>query len=149
MSYDYNGCDFSATSSPHSALFADRFAPAAQTSLNVGASVKVSQSNSQEQFREINSSFSKGFRDAGVAPSKLTMGIPFYGKGYKGMSCNVAVPSSCLNVAFTSCPAGTHEAGVFEKTDIDARLAAGTLTRAFSNNNKTPYAVGMNSFETN
>ncbi len=122
MTYDYNGC-FGTTASPHAALALDPSAPVAQIDLNVQSTIQ-------------------GYLDAGVEPSKITLGIPFYGRGYSGMACNIASPSSCLDKPFSWCPVGTYENGIFEKTDIDARLAAGTLTRVFNQATKTPYAVG-------
>ena len=60
------------------------------------------------------------FLNAGVDPEQLVIGVPFYGRGWSGVSST----DSGLGKPSTGLPQGSYEAGVFDYKDIVARAAA-------------------------
>ena len=71
---------------------------------------------------------------AGVAPAKITMGVPFYGRGWAGVT-NAA---NGLFQPATGLPAGTWEAGVFDYKDLATHYVP-TMTRHWSEEAQVPW----------
>lgn len=60
------------------------------------------------------------FLDAGAPAAKLVVGVPFYGRGWSGISSHAAG----LGQPSTGIPQGTFEAGMFDYKDLVARMTA-------------------------
>eukprot|EP00928_Gymnodinium_smaydae_P046611 TRINITY_DN3105_c0_g2_i1.p1 TRINITY_DN3105_c0_g2~~TRINITY_DN3105_c0_g2_i1.p1 ORF type:complete len:1355 (-),score=252.20 TRINITY_DN3105_c0_g2_i1:110-4174(-) len=76
----------------------------------------------------------------GAAPSKLTMGLATYGRGWKladRLNHSYNAPTS------GACDAGpaTKSPGFWAYYEIEAKLSAGTATRYYDNERKCPYIV--------
>lgn len=71
---------------------------------------------------------------AGVPPSKLNLGAPFYGRGFAGVS----TANHGLFQPFTGPSAGTWEMGVLDYHDI-AQNYLGTMTRYWDDVAKVPW----------
>lgn len=56
----------------------------------------------------------QSYLDAGVPPTKLVLGVPFYGRGWSG----VGATNDGLYQGATGLPTGTWEAGVFDYQDL-------------------------------
>ena len=93
MSYDFAG-PWSARTGFNSGLSASG-QPGEDPQLNVAAAVN-------------------GYLKAGVPPGKIVMGVPFYGRGWKG----VAPTNKGLFTTFGGVAPGTQEAGVYEYRDL-------------------------------
>lgn len=68
----------------------------------------------QKQFNT--DSAVQGYLDGGVAPTKLVLGVPSYGRGYMG----VPASNDGLYQAHAGAPQGTWEAGQFDYHDLKA-----------------------------
>lgn len=100
MTYDFHGSwstttNFNAPLAPSSSDPSTD--PIVRTQLNVQAAVQA-------------------YRSAGVVASKLVVGVPFYGRGWSG----VTPQNDGLYQPFSGLPQGTWEAGVFDYHDLAA-----------------------------
>jgi chitinase len=71
--------------------------------------------------------------DGGTPPDKLTMGVPFYGRGWAGVT-----GEDGLFQAATGASTGTYEAGVLDWHDIAANYLP-TMKRHFSAEARVPW----------
>ena len=118
MAYDFHGGWDEATNF-NAALFpasGDPSAdPAVKTKFNVGAAVD-------------------GYLASGVPANKLVLGVPFYGRGYAG----VTNEEDGLFQPFSGLPMGTWEAGVFDYHDLVAKYVP-TMTRHWHEQSQVPW----------
>lgn len=117
MTYDFHG-SWEKTSGFNSPLFRDPEDPFPKAdTFNVQAGVQ-------------------GHLDAGVPANKLVMGLPFYGRGWKGCdSTNNGLYQDC-----TGPSDGTWEAGVLDYTDIKNNyLNKNGFTRYWNDTAKVPW----------
>ncbi len=76
----------------------------------------------------------QAYLDAGVPAEKLTLGLPYYGRGYGG--------AEGLGQHFTGLPDGTWESGVFDYEDLrDHYVGASGWTRYWDADAGVPYLV--------
>jgi chitinase len=97
MSYDFNG-SWSAHTNFNASLYAapgDPNAPPTNATFNSDTAIA-------------------GWISQGVPPSKLHMGVPFYGRGFS----NVGPTNGGLFQPFSGIPAGSFEAGVIDYKDL-------------------------------
>ncbi|MFP6737182.1 MAG: glycoside hydrolase family 18 protein [Planctomycetota bacterium] len=94
MSYDFNG------------------GWSAQTGLNAGL---FAVPDNENKIPGLNAAAAlEAYLDAGVPPVKLQMGVPFYGRGWRG----VADVNNGLHQPHRGVPTGTWENGVFDYSDL-------------------------------
>lgn len=119
MAYDFHG-SWSPFTNFHNALHAapgDPSAGVAATQFNAAAAVQA-------------------YLAAGIPPSKIVIGAPFYGRGWSG----VAAANDGLWQGFTGLPAGTWEAGVFDFQDIQDNLLPTGWVRHWHPQARVPWA---------
>jgi chitinase len=117
MSYDFSGA-WSKTSGHNAPLFADPANPSPDGARNTGAAAVMR------------------LLQAGVPPEKLLLGLPLYGRTWRG--CD---PRNDGEYQECSGPAkGTREDGVLDFQDIAAnRLYNGAVVRRFNQTAKVPF----------
>jgi len=92
------------------------------------------------------------FLDAGVPPSKISIGVAFYGRGYQGVTTGsddgTEDPETpFLFQEFVDCPMGTWDnwetghTGTYDYSDIEKKLNAGDWTRYWDPHSQAPYIV--------
>ena len=86
----------------------------------------------QKQFN-IDSAVS-GYMSGGVPANKIVLGVPFYGRGFKG----VPGGNQGLYQSHTGLPQGTWEAGMFDYYDLKANYIP-SYTRAWHDEAKVPW----------
>ncbi|MEE3200218.1 MAG: glycoside hydrolase family 18 protein [Planctomycetota bacterium] len=83
-----------------------------QTGLNAGL---FAVSDNENKIPGLNAAAAlEAYLDAGVPPTKLHMGVPFYGRGWRG----VADENNGLHQPHRGVPTGTWENGVFDYSDL-------------------------------
>jgi GH18 family chitinase len=115
MAYDFQG-GWSAVTSFHNALYAATDDPPSESDLLNGAAAV------------------QAYEAEGVPPAKITLGVPFYGRGWK----NVGVTNDGLFQSHGGLPPGTYEAGLFEYRDLAANYIP-TYTRGFHPGARVPW----------
>ncbi|MCP4917153.1 MAG: glycoside hydrolase family 18 protein [Proteobacteria bacterium] len=76
---------------------------------------------------------------AGVPASKLTLGLPYYGRGFSG--------ADELGEAYSGLPSGTWESGVYDYKDLAANyVGASGWTRHWDEDAKVPYLTSSDTF---
>lgn len=117
MTYDYHG-GWEKVSGHNAPLYRDNHDPSPnKDTFNVEAGVY-------------------GHLNAGVPPSKLVLGLPFYGRGWSGCAnFESGQYQSC-----SSLPQGTWEAGVFDFTDLESNyINKSGYNRYWNDTAKVPY----------
>jgi GH18 family chitinase len=121
MAYDFQG-SWSAVTSFHNALYAATDDPPSESDLlNGDAAVQAYQAE-------------------GVPPSKIVLGVPFYGRGWK----NVGATNDGLFQSHGGLPAGTYEPGLFEYRDLAVNYLP-TYLRGFHADARVPWLYDASS----
>ena len=118
MTYDFNGgwSDRTAFNAPLYAVPEDPTADASvRESFNTHSTVTA-------------------FAKAGVPKDKIVVGVPFYGRGWSG----VTAKNGGLFQPFSGLPQGTWEAGIYDYHDLQKNYVP-TLTRSFHDTAKVPW----------
>jgi len=122
MTYDFNG-GWSAKSAHNAPLYSDPAAVAAgipdANTFNSASAVQT-------------------YLNSGVPASKLVLGLPFYGRGWKG--CASGPKGDGQYQSCNGAPAGTWEAGVFDYGDLAAKYVnKNGFVRYWNDTAKVPY----------
>ncbi|MWC31306.1 glycosyl hydrolase family 18 protein [Paenibacillus sp. MMS18-CY102] len=122
MTYDFNGA-FNPKSAHNAPLYADPAAVAANipdaSTFNIASAVQ-------------------GHLNAGVPASKVVLGLPFYGRGWKGCAAGPNGDGQYQNC--NGAPAGTWEAGSFDYGDLAAKYVnKNGFVRYWNDASKVPY----------
>ncbi|EFM12506.1 glycoside hydrolase family 18 [Paenibacillus curdlanolyticus YK9] len=122
MTYDFNGA-FNPKSAHNAPLYADPAAVAANipdaSTFNIASAVQ-------------------GHLNAGVPASKVVLGLPFYGRGWKG--CAAGPNGDGQYQTCNGAPAGTWEAGSFDYGDLAAKYVnKNGFVRYWNDASKVPY----------
>ncbi|KAI9006317.1 chitinase [Hyaloraphidium curvatum] len=114
MSYDYfGGWDASGPTDCHSILFSDPASPHV-TNTSTGLPSKFAQYNTDSALRNIMA--------AGAPPSKIVMGLPFYGRGWTGVAKGTGTYPGLYQAATGPAP-GKIEAGIEDYKVLKALTA--------------------------